>query len=140
MGLNPLLSSRLQAAAAGPSLLIICCHPTACRIYITFEELPVQNIAVGNTMMRFTTMHTAKSLDNIAGEMGEILQLHLRRHHCTAPISTAETTLKEGPAVHQQCVIWQQQRARNYCHPQDVYFTHCLAADTLTHLHVATAR
>lgn len=88
MGLNPLLSSRLQAAAAGPSLLIICCHPTACRIYITFEELPVQNIAVGNTMMRFTTMHTAKSLDNIAGEMGEILQLHLRRHHVLQYISS----------------------------------------------------
>jgi hypothetical protein len=44
------------------------CAPP-CRIYITFEELPVQNIAVGNTMMRFTTMHTAKSLDNIAGEL-----------------------------------------------------------------------
>lgn len=40
----------------------------ACRIYITFEELPVQNIAVGNSIMRFATMHTAKSLDNIAGE------------------------------------------------------------------------
>jgi hypothetical protein len=28
----------------------------------------VQNIAVGNSIMRFATMHTAKSVDNIAGE------------------------------------------------------------------------
>lgn len=43
---------------------IPCLNPD--RIYITFEELPVQNIAVGNSIMRFATMHTAKSVDNIA--------------------------------------------------------------------------
>jgi hypothetical protein len=46
-----------------PQTELVCCR----RIYITFEELPVQNIAVGNSIMRFATMHTAKSVDNIAG-------------------------------------------------------------------------
>lgn len=41
-----------------------CC---GCRIYVTFEELPVQNIAVGNSIMRFATMHTAKSAEHISG-------------------------------------------------------------------------
>jgi hypothetical protein len=31
------------------------------RIYMTFEELPVQNIAVGSSIMKFNTMHTAPS-------------------------------------------------------------------------------
>ena len=34
---------------------------------MVFEELPVQNIAVGTNIMRFATMHTAKSVDNISG-------------------------------------------------------------------------
>eukprot|EP00879_Flechtneria_rotunda_P004351 GHRR01004602.1.p2 GENE.GHRR01004602.1~~GHRR01004602.1.p2 ORF type:complete len:138 (+),score=31.34 GHRR01004602.1:129-542(+) len=36
------------------------------RLYMTFEDLPVQNIAVGDSIMTFDTMRTAKSLDRIA--------------------------------------------------------------------------
>jgi len=46
------------------SVASCCC---GCRIYVTFEELPVQNIAVGNSIMRFATMHTAKSAEHISG-------------------------------------------------------------------------
>jgi len=33
------------------------------RVYMTFEELPVQNIAVGSSIMVFDTMHTAASME-----------------------------------------------------------------------------
>ncbi|KAF8063733.1 hypothetical protein HT031_003589 [Scenedesmus sp. PABB004] len=33
------------------------------RSYITFEDLPVQNVAVGGSIMTFSTMHTARSVD-----------------------------------------------------------------------------
>eukprot|EP00775_Hariotina_reticulata_P009091 gene9091-9261_t len=36
------------------------------HIYTMFEELPVQNFAVGDAIMTFDTMHTAKSMENLA--------------------------------------------------------------------------
>ncbi|KAF6251181.1 Tautomerase/MIF superfamily [Scenedesmus sp. NREL 46B-D3] len=36
------------------------------RIYMIFEEHPVQNFAVGDSIMTFDTMHTANSVENFA--------------------------------------------------------------------------
>eukprot|EP00878_Enallax_costatus_P002169 GHUV01002338.1.p1 GENE.GHUV01002338.1~~GHUV01002338.1.p1 ORF type:complete len:137 (+),score=27.24 GHUV01002338.1:226-636(+) len=36
------------------------------RLYMTFEDIPVQNFAVGDSIMTFDTMHTAKSVENMA--------------------------------------------------------------------------
>eukprot|EP00882_Tetradesmus_deserticola_P007039 GHRQ01007411.1.p1 GENE.GHRQ01007411.1~~GHRQ01007411.1.p1 ORF type:complete len:114 (+),score=37.86 GHRQ01007411.1:179-520(+) len=39
------------------------------RIYMIFEEHPVQNFAVGDSIMTFDTMHTAKSVENLVAEV-----------------------------------------------------------------------
>jgi phenylpyruvate tautomerase PptA (4-oxalocrotonate tautomerase family) len=39
---------------------------TGDRLYMTFEDIPVQNFAVGDSIMTFDTMHTAKSSENLA--------------------------------------------------------------------------
>jgi hypothetical protein len=36
------------------------------RVYLTFEELPVQHIAPGTSIMVFDTMHTAPSASELA--------------------------------------------------------------------------
>ena len=45
----------------GPILTHAIAGLEASRVYMTFEEIPVQNIAVGSSIMVFDTMRTAAS-------------------------------------------------------------------------------